>query len=101
MVSYDHDPDEYWDKVERILDSGGNYVPDISTLFTCGIHDNGATPFNAAMVFAYRAYDVDGNLRDCVLIGSRAADVTAAHADVTTYNTISNPSELANCSYWN
>jgi hypothetical protein len=99
LASYDYDPDGTWDKIERVLGTG-EYVPDSSTLFACGIHDLGATPFNEAMVFAYRIYDTDGNLADCVMIGSRAGDVLGDHGDVTSYNTVSNPSELDDCTAW-
>jgi hypothetical protein len=96
MPSVDFGADEAWDDIERTLTQGA-YVPDSSTLFACGTHDLGATPFNDAMVFAYRVYDLDLNLADCVIYGSLAADVLAGGGDVTGYNTLSNPTELDGC----
>jgi hypothetical protein len=97
MASVGSHPTGEWDEIERRLNSG-DYVPDETTLFQCGLHDT-----SDAMVYAVRIYDLDLNLADCALRGNDADTVdkvATSHTDVSVYNAPSNPSELDGCQVW-
>lgn len=98
VPSVAYDPLGWWDDLERVLTDDASlatWAPDVSSLFSCGVHDNANT-----MTWMFRVYDVDGALADCVLFGHDPVGLQAGDYDAVMINGMTDPQDRIGCPIW-
>jgi hypothetical protein len=104
LLSIAYAPDQSSDTLQRTLTalgdtdgdgySDGEYVEDVSTLFSCGVHD-----VDPVMTYAIRVYDLSGNFADCGIWATDSGGVAEVLADPSGgwFNPVSAATEIADC----
>lgn len=70
LASVDFSPSGHWDELERTLEAGSQFTPEVSSRFTC-------EDAQAELGYLARVYDPDGILSDCGFWGPDGAAVAA------------------------